>query len=620
MSDLLALTSALSLPAPRVAFYGRTSNQDLQDPSLSIPRQLSAATGAATKLGAEVAAHFWDIESGRKDLAERGNGADTSAFGVAVPRDGGINDLLTRAAAKEFEIVIVESIDRLSRITADGTQIEQRLKRAGVQLFAADEPLTLNPTTILTRRVKQAIAEFIVLELTEKSWEGMSESTKQGWHTGGPAPYGYKLEEHQHPNPNKAREGKKKHRLIPDSQRAPVIKQIFGWYCEENRGLGEITRLLDADHEKFPPPTPSNRSVGDLTPSWSRATVQAILRNPKYTGFNVWNRHDKRPGTPAVKPDAEWIGSDAQTHTPLVTREVFEKVPLVALSNNNRAKSGGARANHGRQGGRSETRVYPFRGRLFCEICGRRLSGTHQKGGNWYRCQFIDSRTPRAAQLTGHPKSLQVKEAPLLDAIFEFLARRVFRPERLDLLRAELTTAAPPTEEARVVKELGTLGEAHAKLAKKIKRLVEEMEDTEDRDDPVARHARTRIAELASEQERFEARITELKNAIAEAPPQPQQDEVESLLLTVPDLSAALASYSDEDLAELFAAFDLEVRYDKRADTAEISIALVPELLAGLTAPVGSEASPETTRPARRAGQRSRSIAGAGFEPATSGL
>jgi hypothetical protein len=118
------------------------------------------------------------------------------------------------------------------------------------------------------------------------------------------------------------------------------------------------------------------------------------------------------------------------------------------------------------------------------------------------------------------------------------------------------------------------------------------MEETEDRDDPVARHTRTRITELASEQERVKTRMTELTNALAEAPPQPQQDEVESLLLTVPDLSAALASYSDEELAELFAAFDLEVRYDKRADTAEISVALVPELLAGLTAPAGSETSP----------------------------
>jgi hypothetical protein len=39
----------------------------------------------------------------------------------------------------------------------------------------------------------------------------MEESVRQGWHTDGRAPYGYVLEEHQHPNPAKAREGKRKH-------------------------------------------------------------------------------------------------------------------------------------------------------------------------------------------------------------------------------------------------------------------------------------------------------------------------------------------------------------------------------------------------------------------------
>jgi len=38
---------------------------------------------------------------------------------------------------------------------------------------------------------------------------------------------------------------------------------------------------------------------------------------------------------------------------------------------------------------------------------------------------------------------------------------------------------------------------------------------------------------------------------------------VEALLLSLPDLSGALASYSAEELHDLFAAFDLQVSYDK---------------------------------------------------------
>lgn len=221
----------------RFAYFGRTSSEDAQDPSLSIPRQLRTCEGIVQPLGDEIVAHYWDIESGRKSLAERGKGADSTAFGIAVARNGGINDLLRDAAQGRFDAVIVESIDRLSRMTADATRVEQQLEHHGVGLFAADEPMVTNATAILTRRVKQGVAEWYVRDLLEKSRRGMEKSVRQGWHTGGPAPYGYQLQEHHHPNPHKARESKKKHRLIVEPIRAAVVLMIFTDYCRNAVGM-----------------------------------------------------------------------------------------------------------------------------------------------------------------------------------------------------------------------------------------------------------------------------------------------------------------------------------------------------------------------------------------------
>lgn len=93
----------------------------MQDPSLSIPRQLGACENAIGPTGGEIAAYYWDIESGRKDLAQRGHGADPASLNVPVPRNGGLADLLAAAGnGRPFDAVIVESIDRLSRMTADG--------------------------------------------------------------------------------------------------------------------------------------------------------------------------------------------------------------------------------------------------------------------------------------------------------------------------------------------------------------------------------------------------------------------------------------------------------------------------------------------------------------------
>jgi DNA invertase Pin-like site-specific DNA recombinase len=187
-----------------------------------------------------------------------------------------------------FDAAIVESIDRLSRMTADATRIERELEQLDIGLFATDEPMTANATALFTRRVKQGVAEWYVRDLIEKSRRGMEESVRQGWHTGGPVPYGYTLAPHPHPNPHKAREGRKKHRLVPDPVRAPIVRMIFEDYCVRRLGLGTICEKLNRDLDRYPPPTRNKKDANDLPPTWSRSQIQAMLRNPKYTGFNVW--------------------------------------------------------------------------------------------------------------------------------------------------------------------------------------------------------------------------------------------------------------------------------------------------------------------------------------------
>jgi site-specific DNA recombinase len=69
-----------------------------------------------------------------------------------------------------------------------------------VRLLAADEPFQLATrdgrkpkmaTQLLTRRVKQSIAEFYVVDLLEKSWDGFAIHAEQGYNVGKPA-HGYR--------------------------------------------------------------------------------------------------------------------------------------------------------------------------------------------------------------------------------------------------------------------------------------------------------------------------------------------------------------------------------------------------------------------------------------------
>jgi site-specific DNA recombinase len=179
--------------APRYAWYGRVSTEDEQDPTLSFPRQLANAERQVEEAGGRIVAHFYDIESGTRAYTARGSGG-LAGFDIPIPRDGGLQDLLADAARRPapFDRVIVESISRLSRNSSVAFRIEDELRAVGVRLCAADEPMEESFGTIVLRHVNIGIARGYHHELMVKSRQGQETSTRQGWHTGGVALFGYR--------------------------------------------------------------------------------------------------------------------------------------------------------------------------------------------------------------------------------------------------------------------------------------------------------------------------------------------------------------------------------------------------------------------------------------------
>ena len=70
-----------------LAFLGRTSTDDLQDPTISLPRQLRACSMVLPEDMA-IVAFFYDVETGRADLATRGRGRAHEQFDIPLRRDG----------------------------------------------------------------------------------------------------------------------------------------------------------------------------------------------------------------------------------------------------------------------------------------------------------------------------------------------------------------------------------------------------------------------------------------------------------------------------------------------------------------------------------------------------
>lgn len=549
----------------RFAWAGRTSTYDQQDPTLSLPRQLRASQLVLPE-DALIVAHFYDIESGRKELAARGKGTAHEQFDIPIPRDGGIQDLLAEAERvdRRFDFVICESIDRIARRTYIATDIENRLESAGVRLLAADEPFNLAhdgtgrkakvATQLLTRRVKQGISEFYVVEMLEKSWDGIAVHTEEGFNIGKPC-YGYQAKHVPHPVPAKRAKGQKKTFLEPNPAEAPVVKRIFKWRLEERLGYQPIADRLNRDLATNPPPTPNtpSRAVG----LWTYSNVRDILTNPKYTGHMVWNRRARKSAGNRRNPVSEWIWSPEPVHEVLVDLDTFIQVQEVS------GHRFGSRTDPGPNTKHPQTkRSYLFRTYLFCDLCGRRMNGKTRRRV-YYACN------PKKAYLpAGHPAAggVFVREDHLLEKVNAFLSDHVFGDYRRQLLDANLRQLDATVAQEREQQVTG-LRRAIADIDVKIKRTIRNFELVDDPDEDFVRDINERRAELRAQREQLEMQLAEAEQRILAAPNP-------GLLDALPVMKIEVDQLPDELARALFEALRLEIRYNRDTNTATCRVTL----------------------------------------------
>lgn len=612
-------SAELSVAIYRVAFIGRVSTADLQDPTLSIPRQFSSCEGVLPE-GAALVASFYDVESDRKDLAARGQGNAHQQFDIPVIRDGGIQDLLDEAQRpnRRFDYVICESIERIAGRTHTGTRIEHELEQAGVRLLAADEPFTLARTNnlrkekvatqVLTRRVKQSIAEFYVLEMLEKSWDGYAVHAEAGYNVGKPC-YGYQARQVAHPVPAKRAKGQKKTLLEPHPTQAPVVRRSFAWRCFEKLTYQQIADRLNLDLLHNPPPVPIGpaRAVGH----WTSSSVREVLTNPKYTGHMVWNKRGRKSNKNRINPISEWVWSPQPVHEALVSLEDFLLAQQVSGALK-RSRSTAEPNSHP-----DTKRTYWFRSHLFCDHCDRRMFGKTRRVAAYYACQPKKGYAPE-----GHPNggSFFVREQDLLDHLEIFLNQHVFGAYRRTLLRAD---TADPGAEAQRQHKLSALRERIADVEARMRRLVRNLEVVDSDQDLIA-DIQQRRAELKDERAHLRARLEAVAAEAAQAPNPSLIDELPTGYIDVSEMPYELAR-------QLFKAFCLEIRYNKIHHRARYRITLtehgvrsvngIARELSGSTTSIsvlsdGDVAKPETGNIA----VPMCVVPSAGFEPATPAL
>jgi DNA invertase Pin-like site-specific DNA recombinase len=579
-----ATRSAPAEPVP-VAFLGRTSTLLLQDPAASLRRQ-AREVQAKLPPGWFIAAWFWDIESGGLDLEQRGHGTAHQAVDVGLPRDGGLAALLAEAAgpAPRFAAVMCEDIERSGRDTFNALKLERQLGDAGIPLFATDEPINvegMNATTILIRRVKQGIAEWYRFQLKEKAWRGFEQHAIDGYNIGG-APYGYVPERIPHPNPAKAAQGRTKTRLALDPQRAPVVAQIFTWRTADKLGVTTITNRLNVGPGAYPSPKPGGRTAGG---------VYAILRNPKYTGHMVYGRR-RSTGSRRFHnvPQDQWIWSPDQTHPAIITRATWDTAQGIG------AEHASARDEPGMASHPAARRSYLLRSRCRCRDCKRRMTGRLVRayqghpGYVYYDCPHNPANPRHTAAAPDHPRTVRVREDDLLTVIRGFFATHVFGPDRAAMLAERLPasaaedTARREQETARLHKRLRKIDAAENAHAREIETLASLPQGS-----PAITALRSRIIARFTE---LETERTEINDRLAVLDRATGQEDEPGLLDALPMLGDALPGMPAAIQARLFAAFGLELIYNKQDHQVTIYATITPATPRALAEIIASSEPP----------------------------
>ncbi|MBO2451655.1 recombinase family protein [Actinomadura barringtoniae] len=434
----------------RFAFYGRVSTEDNQDPEASRAWQLSRARALIEPHGGEIVMQFFDVDKSRSMPWPR------RPYAAAL-----IEEL--KDSARAFDAVVIGEPHRafygnqysLTFPLFEHFRIALWVPEVGGPIDGANEAhdmimgvfggLSKGERNRIKIRVRAAMR---AITATEGRW------------LGGRPPYGYELEDvGPHPNPAKAAEGKRLKRLVAHPVFSRVVKWIFAQYLA-GKGRKDIAEELTRQGIPSPSASDPGRNRHRNQIAWSKSAVKVILENPRYTGYQVWNRQRKDEVLIDVNDVAlgyttkmswnsrdEWIWSEEQAHDELVSLADYERAQEIRASR--------ARGKYSKKGNPTR-RPYAFRGCIRCGYCDRKLQGNWNNKQAYYRCRF-----PQEYALVNeidHPKVVYLREAEVLDDLDGWLAT-AFAPSRIaatiDAL-AEQETDPAEAAAAEIRKQLAT--------------------------------------------------------------------------------------------------------------------------------------------------------------------
>ena len=266
----------------------------------------------------------------------------------------GYQQLLADARSGNFQVVVSESIDRISRDQEHIAAFHKAMSFAGIDVITASEG-AINELHI---GLKGTMSALYLKDLADKTRRGLEGRVRKG-KSGGGICYGYTVVHKTAPDGSIVRGD----RSINESE-AVIIRRIFNEY-KSGRSPKSIAHSLN--HEGVPGPKGGRWSPSTIYGNWRRGT--GILNNEIYIGKLVWNRQHfikdpvsgKRQARP--NPPEKWVTEEVPSLR-IVDEDLWQQV---------KSKQSQTRRTISDSGNRRETARRPrylLSGLLKCGACG----------------------------------------------------------------------------------------------------------------------------------------------------------------------------------------------------------------------------------------------------------
>lgn len=262
--------------------------------------------------------------------------ADEGISGTSAKKRGDFQRLLSDCRKGKIDKVLVKSISRFARNTAECLEVIRELKALGISVFFEEH-------NIDTRMVSSEMLTAVIASCAQAESESISKNMRwsyqkrmqRGTFVPGSVPFGYRLQD-------------VKIVIVPEE--AAVVREIYDMY------LSGYSKDRIADHLNA-------RNVRTRSGSkWTNFALNYILRNVNYTGDSLWqkkyltndfppklvNNHGERP---------QYYASS--THPAIIDYDIYQAVQNRMEGRKNQYGSGEGR----------EREIFSCM--IFCGNCGR---------------------------------------------------------------------------------------------------------------------------------------------------------------------------------------------------------------------------------------------------------